>query len=432
MIHVGGDVRVKTGHERFQELAALANAGALDPSDWSELKGHLEICEQCCMLFKQYLLLAKEGMPLLAARYSIQEEPGDWDDTAVRHRLFGRLQIPEDQSCVAVGRSELAPKVSYLRKIVANPVISTALVACLIAVITLGIHHSGGETGPDVERVQRRAEDRFQDLMAAKKAVDEQLSAETEELAQLQQKGAGQEYELTNLRSALHTLQDRLSEIRTAKREIDQELQTTSEQRDTLSEQLREIKGAYQKVEAELANLRSDREQTLLQTALLKSKIEELSAANDDQERKLRDDEQYLAEDRDIRDLMGARQLYIADVFDVSSDSLTRKPYGRVFFTRGKSLIFYAFDLDRQPGIKSASTFQAWGRTESDRAKSLNLGILYMDNEENRRWVLRCDDSKQLAEIDAVFVTVEPHGGSQKPTGKPYLYALLRKEANHP
>jgi hypothetical protein len=46
--------------------------------------------------------------------------------------------------------------------------------------------------------------------------------------------------------------------------------------------------------------------------------------------------------------------------------------------------------------------------------------------------VLRLDDPKQLSEIDSVFVTVEPQGGSQKPTGKPFLYALLRREANHP
>jgi hypothetical protein len=62
----------------------------------------------------------------------------------------------------------------------------------------------------------------------------------------------------------------------------------------------------------------------------------------------------------------------------------------------------------------------------------MNLGILYMDNESNRRWVLRFDDPKQLAEIDAVFVTIEPRGGSHKPTSKPFLYALLRKEVNHP
>jgi hypothetical protein len=46
--------------------------------------------------------------------------------------------------------------------------------------------------------------------------------------------------------------------------------------------------------------------------------------------------------------------------------------------------------------------------------------------------VLRFDDPKQLAEIDAVFVTIEPRGGSHKPTSKPFLYALLRKEVNHP
>lgn len=62
----------------------------------------------------------------------------------------------------------------------------------------------------------------------------------------------------------------------------------------------------------------------------------------------------------------------------------------------------------------------------------MSLGILYLDSESNRRWVLRLDDAKQLAEIDAVFVTVEPHVGNPKPTGKPFLYALLRREANHP
>jgi hypothetical protein len=119
----------------------------------------------------------------------------------------------------------------------------------------------------------------------------------------------------------------------------------------------------------------------------------------------------------------------------VDSSSRTRKPFGRVFYTQGKSLIFYAFDLDHQPDVKNSGAFQAWGQKETpqgEKAQPVNLGILYMDNEKNRRWALRCDDPRQLAEIDAVFVTVEPHGGSEKPTGKPFLYAMLRKEANHP
>ena len=67
-----------------------------------------------------------------------------------------------------------------------------------------------------------------------------------------------------------------------------------------------------------------------------------------------------------------------------------------------------------------------------DVSKPINLGILYIDNVSNRRWLLRVEDPKELEKIDAVFVTVEPHGGSQKPTGKPFLYAMLRQKANHP
>jgi hypothetical protein len=207
------------------------------------------------------------------------------------------------------------------------------------------------------------------------------------------------------------------------------------QQRDALNAQLQDANQSYQSLRAELISLRGEHDKTALLTNSLEARIEELNAFNRDQERRLKDSEQYLTSDRDIRELMGARKLYIADVFDVDSGSRTRKPFGRVFYTQGKSLIFYAFDLDRQPGVVNANTFQVWGQKETaqgEQALPMNLGILYMDNESNRRWMMRFDDPKQLAEIDAVFVTVEPRGGSQKPTSKPFLYALLRNEVNHP
>jgi hypothetical protein len=208
-----------------------------------------------------------------------------------------------------------------------------------------------------------------------------------------------------------------------------------TEERDKLAHQLEEAGNAYKFLQAELADLKAEHSRSLLRTASLESEVTELTAAAREHERRIKDDEQYLMSDRDIRELMGARKLYIADVFDVDSVSRTRKAFGRVFYTQDKSLVFYAFDLDHQPGAKNASVFQVWGQKDAEtngQTHPMNLGILYMDSETNRRWVLRSDDPKQLAEIDAVFVTVEPHGGSQKPTGKPLLYALLRKEANHP
>jgi len=270
---------------------------------------------------------------------------------------------------------------------------------------------------------------------AEKKASDELIAFQTAQLSRLQSQVANSQREVTKLREALRAADARSATLSAANTERDEQFRQVSEQRDKLASQLRDAEQSYQLVQAKLASLQAEHDRALLRATALESKVDELTASARDQERRLKDSEQYLASDRDIRELMGARKLYIADVFDVDSGSRTRKPFGRVFYTQSKSLIFYAFDLDRQPGVKNASAFQVWGKRDIEAAEkdhATNLGILYMDSESNRRWVLRLDDPKQLAEIDAVFVTVEPHGGSQKPTGKPFLYALLRREANHP
>ena len=271
--------------------------------------------------------------------------------------------------------------------------------------------------------------------LASDNKASEELIASQHSVFDLQSRVTAQQQEVTRLRTALHVAETRVVSLSASSGERDQELQRISEERDRLSSQLADAEHSYQLVQTELNTLRAERDRLQLRATSMESRVDELTAASRDQERRLQDSEQYLASDSDIRELMGARKLYIADVFDVDSGSRTRKPFGRVFDTESKSLIFYAFDLDRQPGVQNASSFQVWGGRDGwtgEKARAMNLGILYMDSETNRRWVLRLEDPKQLAEIDAVFVTVEPHGGSQKPTGKPFLYALLRREANHP
>ena len=133
-----------------------------------------------------------------------------------------------------------------------------------------------------------------------------------------------------------------------------------------------------------------------------------------------------LVADLDIRELMGARNLHIVDVSDVDPKGKTNAPRGRVFYTEGKSLIFYAFDL------KDGATFQAWGQREARAESAQSLGIFYVDDKKQNRWVLKFDNPKVLAEINAVFVTVEPPGGSLKPTRQKMMYAYLNDTANHP
>jgi hypothetical protein len=267
--------------------------------------------------------------------------------------------------------------------------------------------------------------------------AEKQLAGALEEsrISKLQSQVASDQQEIGRLRTALRTAETHADSLSSANTTRDEQFRQVSAERDKLSDQLREAEQSYQLVQTELTNLRAERDRALLRMTSLETKVDELNAHSNDQEQRLKDSEQYLASDRDIRELMGARKLYIADVFDVDSGSRARKPFGRVFYTQSKSLIFYAFDLDHQPGVKTASSFQVWGKRDAEAGTSeraTNLGILYLDSETNRRWVLRLDDPKQLAELDAVFVTVEPNGGSQKPTGKPFLYALLRREANHP
>jgi len=433
-------LRVQGGsdeHDIFKKRCALAASGSLAPAELSELRAHLERCEECREILLQYQILTTQGMSSLADVYGDRFEEAAWDGANVRERLLGR--VSNDQQMLLHRKSPTSVSVpfNFLQRIATNHFAKMALAAGLILAVTSGAYRLGlrKQMTADVKITPDLAEGQVQKLAQEKNAAGELSAAQTKKLAELQSESSAKQREIDKLQSALHAVEIRSSELAATNSQSAAQLQSLLQQRNELNAQLQSVSQAYENDKTELASLHSERDKTLQQSSALESKIADLSAANRDQERRLKDAEQYLTSDRDIRELMGARKLYIADVFDVDGSSRTKKPFGRVFYTQGKSLIFYAFDLDREPGVVNASTFQVWGQREAPQGEQplpMNLGILYMDNESNRRWVLRFDDPKQLAEIDAVFVTIEPRGGSHKPTSKPFLYALLRKEVNHP
>jgi hypothetical protein len=227
--------------------------------------------------------------------------------------------------------------------------------------------------------------------------------------------------------------------MKSAQEHLEAELQSRQErrqgfleERSDLSQKMAAAQTQTQLLHDKLDSLERQSSQDQQSLTSLEAKVHDLTALLHDREATIDQQQELLAHDRDIRELMGARDLYVAEVYDVGGNGETKKPYGRVFYTKGKSLIFYAYDLDQQPGVKNASTFQAWGRRGPDRQQALNLGVFYVDNTSKKRWVLRFDDPTALAQIDAVFVTVEPNGGSHKPSNKPLLFAYLHIDANHP
>jgi hypothetical protein len=439
MLRVFGD---RHDHEKFKRLCALAASGNLTPFEAPELETHLQECQECHQVLLQYRVLTTEGIAALAESYADKDDRAKWDGGPALRSLLAQVRM--ERRSISAQRPGVDPvpqgstRQHFLRREEVKSFARMALAACFVIVVGVGAYRLGAQKHlPRVAPVLSPvSDDRVLEKLASdKNAADELLAKQAAKLIQLQLESSEKERELNKLRSALQALRDHSDQAVAASSQSATQSQTLAQERDALNSKLQAMSQSFEQDRLELASLRAERDQTALRTSSLEKQISDLTATNRDQERRLRDSDKYLTSDRDIRELMGARKLYIADVFDVDGSSRTKKPFGRVFYTQGKSLIFYAFDLDREPGVVNASAFQVWGQKETpqgEQASPMNLGILYMDNETNRRWVMRFDEPRQLAEIDAVFVTVEPRGGSHKPTTKPFLYALLRNEANHP
>jgi hypothetical protein len=193
-----------------------------------------------------------------------------------------------------------------------------------------------------------------------------------------------------------------------------------------LSEELRKSELRMYSMTAELTRLQAGRSEDTETIAAQNSRVRELTNRLKEVSDGAAREQKLLVADVDMRELMGARSLHIVDVFDVDGKGRTQRPYGRIFYTEGKSLLFYAFDL------KGGGTFQAWGQKESREEAARSLGVLHLDDQKLNRWVLKFDDPAVLAEINSVFVTAEPPGGSLKPNSRKTLYAYLNGTANHP
>jgi len=267
-------------------------------------------------------------------------------------------------------------------------------------------------------------EEQLSDAAHEREIARTQMAQRDRALADLRRQLERQSVDIRRMKEAQDRLQSDLRTDQAGKQDLVQ-------QRNELGQKLEAAQTESQALQQQVTSLTQQSTNETSQAKALGSKVEDLTRLLEDREKALNQQDELLAHDRDIREVMGARNLYIAEVYDTDEKGATRRPYGRVFYTKEKSLIFYAYDLDQQGG-NPARTFQAWGRRGPDFKQAVSLGIFYEDNASKKRWVLKSEDPKTLAQIDAVFVTVEPHGGSGKPSGKPLLFAYLRVNPNHP
>src|ERR1700678_472950 len=75
-------------HERYEELCALATAGALTTEESEALFAHLDECAECTELLAQYESLATGGMPLLASQRATVAQTDTFDEEPALARLL--------------------------------------------------------------------------------------------------------------------------------------------------------------------------------------------------------------------------------------------------------------------------------------------------------------------------------------------------------
>jgi uncharacterized protein YhaN len=438
-------------HEEFLELCAASTAGELTKEESRKLDEHLSGCADCREVLKQLQETVKTAVPAIAAGLPPNEPEFDksWSQDKAEAALFERLskedsqagsrQTPKDVidgSEPSHHRAYFPSRFGWGQLWMTYAAAVLLFLALAISAYRVGIRR-GVEVATNVPATQGKGndpiEEQLSDLSHDREALRAQLSARDKTIDDLRQQverlKAAESERVEHSASAQKEQESRSAEeaasVNARLTDLQKKLDSEEKARSDESSRARAL-------EAKVGDLTQQLHEHDDTVAAQARQLQSREGTIDQQEAKLAEQKELLDHDRDIRELMGARDLYIAEVIDVGKDAATKKSYGRVFFTKGKSLIFYAYDLDRQPGLKKASTFQVWGQRGPDREQALNLGVFYEDSVAKKRWILKFDDPQKLAQIDAVFVTVEPNGGSSKPSSKPFLYAYLKVNPNHP
>jgi hypothetical protein len=436
-------------HDEFLELCAASTSGDLTGDEQRRLREHLAICAPCREALRQYESIVSDVIPAIAA--SEESEPAErvntWSqeqqeeaEKALFDRLAGEGKHPPGETGKRNGSSIFPHRILPFssESTWRNVWMLYAAGILLFSALSFFAYRVGMRRGTDVAKGSQ-PEPTKQGTVPTQASLEEQLSDAGHDHAVVNTEIAQRDKMIADLRRQLARQSAEINEMKAAQNQLEGTLRLgdanrkdLSQEKNELTEKLESAQNNSRSLQEKLDSLAQQSTQDAARAKASESKVSDLTRALEEQQSALEQRNELLAHDRDIRELMGARDLYIAEIYDVAGTGETKKPYGRVFYTRGKSLIFYAYDLDQQSELKRVSTFQAWGRRGPDRQQAINLGVFYEDNATKKRWILKCDDPKTLAQIDAVFVTVEPNGGSHKPSSKPLLFAYLKVNPNHP
>ena len=425
-------------HGHYEELCAAASIGQATPEELLELERHASECERCRQRYFDYLDLtaqqfaAAEQKPTLSA----QEAQECLNSELFTRRFLDRAEREGIVFSREVDQEIKKPSpisLAFFRRRSWTS-LQGAIAAALIMSLTLSVGYFYGKGS--LNRTRTALQMQTGNNPGSKSPVpslDQRVAELTAANLKLQN-------EIDRLRGELQRASVQLSEKQTDLNSTSQDREKLASDRGALQSQLKSVQQELAKSEALAANaqleaIKQRDSAGSVEAALLADqvKIRDLTEELSDKSAMLDQERQLLALGHDVSDLMGARNLHIVDVVDTDPRGKTRPAFGRIFFTEGKSLVFYAYDLNEAKIQKADYQYGVWAKKEGGNKQVQRLGIFYSDDKTQRRWVFKCNDPKILGEIDSVFVTLEPAGSDPShPKGQNLMYAYLRGQPNHP
>ena len=389
----------------------MAASGQASQDELEDLRSHLETCPSCRSAAYDFNQISAQALSSLAAKRLQCQIPSGMTQRFVARARSEGIELTRNNP------QQITPPRRFARFMLAGAAAALILVALIASKQKASLKASKPPlpvpevvSTPPTEDQNPRVED-----------------------AHLRQELSSTRAQLDSMSS---TIQSQRTELEAAKQrtaDLDARLKE-SEQRSVLSASERSQREArIAELEGELEKARSEKNGSDTAVALEEAEVRELQKQLSDDSEALRQQQELAATGSDVRDLVVARNLHIIDVHDRDGDGKSQRAFGRIFYTEGKSLIFYAYDLADPRKLDAKVSFYVWGERLGAEKPIRSLGVFHNDDSNDGRWVLTFDDPHVLAQIDSVFVTVESSKKAIKePGGKRVLFAFLGDKPNHP
>jgi hypothetical protein len=406
-------------HEHYEALCALASGGLLERAELVDFRDHLKNCSKCRSDHMELSVLFSRELPKIQHPFrqrlaAMRAKPLPYAEERFLRRARGEgLVFSRDVEKPVQSNPWYFSPVALL----------APLSVLVVAAVGLAIYHF--QETPGAAQMQKAA------VQQQNGELQQENSSLTSRLSQSSESIATQQREILSLRAQLESATAAAEKLRRNNEQAQGEIERSSSQTARLLDESRDQEKMLTEARDEAARssqLRTNAEASLVEQ---QTRITELSnklrvaSATLDMERQL------AAAGKDIPELMAARQLHVIDVHNNDPNGNRSKAFGRIFLTEGRSLTFYAFDLNEDMAVNPKRSFQVWAASEAGKDSAHSLGLLRVDPKAPGRWVLKVENPELVKDVSSVFITNEPAAGGKHPDGQKMLAAYLG-QANHP